>query len=394
MACIARCNRAAFVDTVKLETISSLSRVAPDQWNRLAGEDPFLAHEFLHALERTRCVGGASGWTPTHLLLKDGAQLIGAVPLYLKSHSYGEYVFDWAWADAYHRHGLEYYPKLLSAVPFTPVTGRRLLAAEDDIRDALVEGLLQLAKELRVSSLHVLFPEDTDQAALRRGGLMERHGVQFHWRNAAYARFDDFLAALNHAKRKNIRQERAKVRDAGIVFEWVEGAAISERHWSFFAQCYRNTYRAHGSSPYLKLDFFIELGKALTDRMVLIVAKRGDEPIAASFNVRGPGRLYGRYWGSIDYVPGLHFETCYYQVIEYCIARGIAVFEGGAQGEHKMARGLLPVRTHSAHWLAQPQFAEAVESFLAREGRGIEHYIDELREHTPFRRDTDTRGDV
>lgn len=373
---------------MKLETIASLSEVAPDDWNRVARDDPFVSHAFLSALEHTGCVGGATGWAPAHMLLKDRGKLVGAMPLYLKTHSYGEYVFDWAWADAYHRHGLDYYPKLLCAVPFTPVTGPRLLAATEAHRDALAAGLLQLARELRVSSAHVLFPDSPDQESLLRAGMAERRGVQFHWRNESYAAFDDFLAAMNHAKRKNIRQERRKVREAGIAFDWLEGEQITDRDWAFFAQCYRNTYRAHGSRPYLNLPFFRELGAAMPGATVLIVAKRDGAAIAASFNVRAGERLYGRYWGSTEYEPGLHFETCYYQVIEYCIARGIAYFEGGAQGEHKMARGLLPVETRSAHWLAHPQFADAIDAFLERESRGMEHYIDELREHTPFRRDT------
>jgi len=268
------------------------------------------------------------------------------------------------------------------------VTGPRLLAETDVHRDALAGGLLQLAREQRVSSAHVLFPDASDQEALLRAGMAERRGVQFHWRNESYSTFDDFLGAMNHAKRKNIRQERRKVRDAGITFDWLEGEQIGDADWAFFAQCYRNTYRAHGSRPYLNLRFFRELGAAMPEATVLIVAKRHGAAIAASFNVRAGNRLYGRYWGSTEYEPGLHFETCYYQVIEYCIARGIACFEGGAQGEHKMARGLLPVETRSAHWLAHRQFADAIDAFLEREGRGMEHYIDELREHTPFRRDT------
>lgn len=372
---------------MKLETVASLDKVSPGEWNALAGADPFVGHEFLSALERTACVGTGAGWTPTHLVLRDRRRLEAAMPLYLKTHSYGEYVFDWAWADAYHRHGIDYYPKLVCAVPFTPVTGPRLLAHTDEQRDVLVAGLLHLARELRVSSAHVLFPCVRDHEALLRAGMLARRGVQFHWRNDGYACFDDFLAAMNHAKRKNIRQERRKVRDAGITFEWLEGAQISEADWTFFSKCYRNTYRAHGSRPYLNLQFFLEFGAALPAATVLVVARRGGRRIAASLNVRAGERLYGRYWGSVEYEPGLHFETCYYQVIEYCISRGIAVFEGGAQGEHKMARGLLPVETRSAHWLAHPQFAEAVEAFLAREGRGMAHYMDELREHTPFRRD-------
>ena len=375
---------------MKLRTVTALADVPADAWNRLAGGDPFVSHAYLDLLERAGCVGERTGWTPTHLLLEDEGELAGAMPLYLKSHSYGEYVFDWAWADAYHRHGLDYYPKLLCAVPFTPVSGPRLLARSEAAREALAAGLLALARELGVSSAHVLFPTDQDQQALARAGLLERHGVQFHWRNEGYGDFEDFLGAMNHAKRKNIRQERRKVRDAGGAYEWREGAQISDAHWIFFHQCYRNTYRAHGSRPYLNLAFFRGLGEAMADHVVLVRAKREGEPLAASFNVRAGERLCGRYWGAVEYEPGLHFETCYYQVIEYCIARGIAAFEGGAQGEHKMARGLLPVATRSAHWLAHPQFSEAIEQFLAREGRGMAHYMDELREHTPFRRDTDT----
>jgi predicted N-acyltransferase len=372
-----------------LQTTDSLATVPAAAWDRLAGDDPFLGHAFLHALEATGCVGGRTGWTPTHLLLRDEGELIGAVPLYLKTHSYGEYVFDWAWANAYERSGLEYYPKLVSSVPFTPVTGRRLLAHTAQHRSTLAAGALALAREVNVSSLHFLFPVAEDRQTLAAAGLLERHGVQFHWRNAGYEDFEAFLAALNHSKRKNIRQERRKVRDAGIVFETIEGNALAPEHWRFFNQCYRNTYRAHGSTPYLNLAFFEALGDALASRVVLFVAIRGGRRIAASLCIRGADRLYGRYWGSIEYEPGLHFETCYYQPLEYCIAHGIAVFEGGAQGEHKMARGLMPVETGSAHWLAHPQFAQAVENFLAREGHGIAQYIDELAERTPFRRTGD-----
>lgn len=371
---------------MQYRTVAALADVDAAAWNRLAGDDPFLSHAYLSALEATGCVGGKTGWTPLHLLLHEGEALIGAMPLYLKDHSYGEYVFDWAWADAYYRAGHEYYPKLLSAVPFTPVTGRRLLAHTAEHRTALVTALLDVARQLKVSSAHVLFPTVEDHEVLLAAGLHARAGVQFHWQNDGYADFDGFLAAFNHAKRKNIRQERRRVRDAGISYVWREGAAIGADDWAFFAECYRNTYHAHGSRPYLNLAFFETLGRTLADNVVLVIAYRDGERLAASFNVRTVDRLYGRYWGCVDSVPGLHFETCYYQVIEYCIARRIAVFEGGAQGEHKMARGLMPVATRSAHWLAQPQFAAAVQHFLEREGRGVAHYIDELRDHTPFRR--------
>ena len=371
---------------MQYRTVAALADVDAGDWNALAGDDPFLSHAYLSALEATGCVGGKTGWTPRHLLLNEGSALVGALPLYLKDHSYGEYVFDWAWADAYYRAGHEYYPKLLSAVPFTPVTGRRLLAHTAEHRTALVTALLDVARQLKVSSAHVLFPTEGDHDVLLAAGLDARAGVQFHWQNDGYTDFDGFLAAFNHAKRKNIRQERRRVREAGISYRWREGTDIGADDWAFFAECYRNTYHAHGSRPYLNLAFFETLGRTLAGNVVLVIAYRDGERLAASFNVRTADRLYGRYWGCVESVPGLHFETCYYQVIEYCIARGIAVFEGGAQGEHKMARGLMPVATRSAHWLAHPQFAAAVQHFLEREGRGVAHYIDELRDHTPFRR--------
>jgi len=307
------------------------------------------------------------------------------MPLYAKMHSYGEYVFDWSWADAYHRHGLDYYPKLVCAVPFTPVTGRRVLAGDAAAREQLAAAALELARELDVSSLHCLFPVGEDAEALAAQGMMIRHGVQFHWSNAGYESFDAFLAGMNHDKRKKVRQERRKVRDAGITFEWREGRDITERDWAFFYRCYSRTYREHHSTPYLSLEFFQRIGRTMPENLLLVIAYRNGRPIAASFNVHDGARLYGRYWGAIEHHPVLHFETCYYQVIEYCIARGIRAFEGGAQGEHKMARGLMPVETHSAHWIARREFSAAIESFLTRESRGIAHYMDELKEHRPFR---------
>ncbi len=368
-----------------MEVVATLSGLAKDEWNALAADDPFLSHEFLSALHETGCAAADTGWLPQYLVMKQAGRLAAAMPLYLKSHSYGEYVFDWAWADAYQRHGLEYYPKLLSAIPFTPVTGRRVLAATPAQREALVDGALELAREIRASSLHVLFPDAADTALLGKRGLMVRHGVQFHWTNEDYADFDDFLSRMSHDKRKKVKQERRRVRDAGIEYEALEGESITAADWTFFNRCYRNTYRAHHSSPYLTLDFFRAIGRTMPQRLVLILARRGGDRIAASLNVHNGQRLFGRYWGCLEYHPALHFETCYYRVIEYCIARGIRTFEGGAQGEHKMARGLLPVATSSAHWLAHPQFSRAIEDFLEREGKRISHYVDELQEHTPFK---------
>jgi hypothetical protein len=373
-----------------IEVAESLARVPVDEWNRLAGGDPFVSHAFLSALHETGCASGATGWHPQYLLLKSGAALAGAMPLYLKDHSYGEYVFDWAWADAYHRHGIAYYPKLLCAVPFTPVAGARLLAATDADRDLLIRAALARARELRVSSLHCLFPTPAEARRLCGHGMMPRTTVQFHWTNRGYASFDEFLAGFSHDKRKKVKQERRKSVAAGIRFKWLEGDEIRERDWAFFHRCYRQTYREHRSTPYLNLEFFCRIGAALPRHLVLIVAERDDVPIAAALNVRSGARLCGRHWGALQHHPALHFETCYYQGIEYCIARGIAAFEGGSRGEHKLARGLLPVETCSAHWLAHPEFAAAVDQFLAREARGMKHYVDELADHSPFKSYSDS----
>ncbi len=370
---------------VTLEISGSLAVVPAEEWNRLAGGNPFLSHEFLSALHETGCASGATGWTPQYLLLKSGAALRAAMPLYLKTHSYGEYVFDWAWAEAYDRHGIAYYPKLLSAVPFTPVTGARLLATTDDDRDRLIRAALELARACRVSSLHCLFPERSEAERMVAHGMMPRTTIQFHWANRGYASFEDFLAGFTHDKRKKVRQERRKVRDAGIRFRWLEGDDIKERDWAFFHRCYRQTYREHGSSPYLNLEFFCRIGRALPGNMVMIVADRDGAPVAVSLNIRDARRLCGRYWGALEHRSGLHFENCYYQGIEYCIARGIAAFEGGSRGEHKLARGLMPVETCSAHWLSHPQFAAAIEQFLDREGRGVRNYVEELNERGPFK---------
>ena len=370
-----------------IEVADSLARVPAAEWNRLAGGNPFLSHPFLSALHETGCASSATGWHPHYLLLKSGAALTGAMPLYLKDHSYGEYVFDWAWADAYHRHGLAYYPKMLCAVPFTPVAGTRLLAATDADRDRLIRAALELTRELGASSLHCLFATRAEAERMRAHGMMPRATVQFHWKNRGYANFDAFLGEFSHDKRKKVKQERRKAAAAGVRFRWLEGDEIRERDWAFFHRCYRQTYREHRSTPYLNLDFFCRIGAALPGHLVLVVAERDGAPIAASLNIRDSDRLCGRHWGALQHHPALHFETCYYQGIEYCIARGIETFEGGSRGEHKLARGLLPVETCSAHWLAHPEFAAAVEQFLARETRGTERYVDELTDRSPFKRE-------
>jgi predicted N-acyltransferase len=323
---------------------------------------------------------------------EDGAapRLAAAMPLYAKSHSYGEYVFDWAWADAYAQHGVPYYPKLLSAIPFTPVQGARMMAESDQARALLLQIALALAEESGLSSLHILFPTDAEAALADQAGMLIRTGVQFHWQNARYASFDDFLATLSQKKRKNIRAERRHVAEAGITLRRLRGPEIQPEHWQFFHRCYRQTYREHHSTPYLNLDFFQRIGAAMSEHLLLVLAEREGHPIAASLvfydDAPGVSALYGRYWGALEHHACLHFEASYYQPLEFCIERGIGTFEGGAQGEHKMARGFLPVATRSAHWLAHPSFADAVERFLEREGQGIESYLDELNERNPYAR--------
>ncbi len=379
---------------LRARVLDDLSGVAAADWTRLAGGHPLLSHEFFHALHQTGCAAAASGWLPQFLTLWDEAapngasgsaapRLRAAMPLYLKSHSYGEYVFDWAWADAYQRHGLDYYPKLLAAIPFSPVSGPRLLAATDAERAALVRAALALAHN--ASSLHVLFPQPQEAALMQAAGMMLRSSVQFHWTNPGYGSFDEFLSRMSHDKRKKIKQERRKVRDAGVSFRRLRGDEIKESDWALFARCYNRTYRAHRSTPYLSLDLFQRLGQTMPRHVLLIVAELEGKPIASALNLYSQETLYGRYWGALQYLPCLHFETCYYQALEFCIEEKIKVFEGGAQGEHKLARGFLPVKTLSAHWLAPPEFSDAVARFLEREHQGIERYVDELDEHSPFK---------
>jgi len=366
-----------------LRVAESLAGVPAERWNALTGGNPFLRHEFLCALTDTGCASARTGWLPQFLLLERDGALAGAMVLFVKSHSRGEYVFDWAWADAYARHGLAYYPKLLCAVPFTPVAGPRLLAADDAARGALAAAALEAAQEF--SSLHVLFAPDAEARLLHQAGMLLRRTVQFHWTNQGYADFEAFLARMSHQRRKNIRQERRRVREAGVSFRWLRGTEIGKREWEFFHRCYRNTYSAHGSRPYLSLEFFLRIGAAMPEHSLLILAERGGAPLASAFNVVTAEAVFGRYWGAIEHVPLLHFETCYYQAIEFAIAQGLRRFEGGAQGEHKLFRGLLPVEALSAHWLAHPRFARAIEDYLERETQGVARYVDELNEHTPFK---------
>jgi predicted N-acyltransferase len=369
--------------------VSSLDEVGPDAWDGLVAtqveRNPFLSYAFLDALHASGSASESTGWQPHYLTLWRGKLLEAALPLYLKSHSYGEYVFDWAWADAYRRNGLAYYPKLLSAIPFTPVSGSRLLARDEDGRKALIEALCALQERSGLSSTHLLFPPEDQARQLQQAGFLLRSGVQFHWINRGYRDFADFLESLERKKRKNIRAERRKVQEAGIVFRLVPGSQASAADWRFFKRCYDRTYATHYSTPYLNLDFFRRIGAAMPQHLLLVIAERDGKPLASSLVIHDEHTLYGRYWGTLEDIPFLHFETAYYQPLEFCIARGLERFEGGAQGEHKMARGFLPHKTWSAHWLAHPAFADAVEHFLRREAGGIDAYIDELDERNPFR---------
>ncbi len=367
-------------------------------WNALLAAQPsptpFMRHEYLAALHASGSAVPATGWAPSFLTLEQGGRLAAAVALYAKSHSYGEYVFDWAWADAYRRHGLRYYPKLLGAVPFTPVPGTRLLARDAQARAALVQALGRLAEgDRRLSSAHLLFVDETDRAVLQQAGWLMRQGVQFHWVQDEADPAPDFaalLGRLQREKRKKIQQERRRVAEQGVVFSVHEGDAITEPLWDFFHHCYTLTYAAHHSTPYLTRDFFARMAATMPAHWLMFVARRGGEqgdPIAASLIAidRPRGAAWGRYWGATEAVSCLHFEACYYQPLAWCLAQGFRRFEGGAQGEHKMARGLLPVATHSAHWLRDARFADAVAEFLGREGEGVAAYVDELRERSPFK---------
>jgi uncharacterized protein len=408
------------------------------EWNALLAlqpaPTPFMQHAYLAALHESGSATPETGWSPAFVTLWRGGELHAACALYRKDHSYGEYVFDWAWANAYEQHGLRYYPKALIAAPFTPVPGTRLLARNAVARTALVQALLGWCREEKLSSLHMLFGDDADVAASAEAGMMLRHTVQFHWKNKTptlpavrsslppegarlalgrpsgetstpgYASFDDFLATLAQDKRKKIRQERRKVADAGVTFRWSVGHDIAASDWDFFYRCYERTYLEHGNAPYLSRDFFRRMADTLPEHWLLFVAERSGQAIASSliaiqqeptpasgiFDSKNraftsPKVAWGRYWGALQRVDCLHFEACYYQPLAWCIEHGFTRFEGGAQGEHKMARALMPVKTTSAHWLAHPAFADAVERFLAREGQGIENYLEHLGERSPFR---------
>jgi uncharacterized protein len=407
---------------------SSPMEIDAAQWNALLSSSdaptPFMRHEYLAALHISGSAVAETGWQPQFMTLyaADGAELLAACPLYVKDHSYGEYVFDWAWARAYQENGLPYYPKAVVAVPFTPVPGSRFLCKKGFQPAYLLREALSFCEQLKLSSVHALFASEADQAVCSAAKLMQRETVQFHWSNQGYTSFDEFLASLSQDKRKKIRAERRKVSEAGVTWRSSRGTDITDADWNFFYTCYERTYLEHGNTPYLTPEFFEAMQREMPQNWLLFIAERAGQSIASSLialhepvenseNTINSIALhaysmpaisskslkkvaYGRYWGAVQRVDSLHFEACYYQPLQWCIAHGFDCFEGGAQGEHKMARGLLPVVTQSAHWLAHPQFASAVDRFLERERAGIGEYVDHLTQRSPFREPTEREQSV
>lgn len=378
-------------DRLTLRVVDRLTKVPAAAWDACAGDHPFVAHAFLQALEESGSATAETGWLPQYLLLEDGdGRLVGAAPLYVKSHSYGEYVFDHGWAEAYERTGGRYYPKLQVAVPFTPVPGPRLLLRPEADRDAmrlLIAGLLEVAKRTEMSSLHVTFPTAVECDALVEAGFLRRIGRQFHWENQNYRSFDDFLSALNARKRKQIKRERRDA-NAAVEIELLSGGDLKPRHWDAFFRFYTSTSGRKWGSPYLTREFFDLLGERMADRVLLVMAKNDGRYVAGALNLIGPDTLYGRNWGCIGDFPFLHFEACYYRAVEFAIARGLKRVEAGAQGPHKIQRGYLPQPTYSAHWIRDPGFRRAVADFLRREAVMVENEMDEMEQSlSPFRRE-------
>ncbi len=376
---------------MRLTVHDSIDDIPAAEWNALDSQgNPFVRHEFLAALEHNDCVGERFGWLPQHLTAHDDAgRLLGAAPLYLKDNSYGEFVFDWAWAEAYERAGMRYYPKLVSAMPYTPAPGPRLLtaagAARPAVTGALIQGTLEHAERHGVSSLHWLFTTDEETGLLEQQGLMRRTGCQFHWFNEGFADFDDFLATFTSSKRKKLKRERRRAVEAGLEIEIVHGHQASDEQIAVAEMFYRTTFDKKWGFATLNLGFFQEVARTMGPQLVLVLARDAGRYVAGAICFRGEDALYGRHWGCVAEYHSLHFELCYYQGIDYCIREGLSRFEPGAQGEHKVGRGFRPTPTWSAHWIANPQFRNAIEDFVAREARGMDHYMQELSEHLPFR---------
>jgi predicted N-acyltransferase len=381
--------------TATLRLVGRLADVPAADWDACAGGDnPFLAHAFLLALEESGSANTKTGWAPHHLVLDDAhGRPIGCVPMYLKNHSYGEYVFDHGWANALEQAGGRYYPKLQVAVPFTPVPGLRLLVRPDAPWDAtartLLAGCLEVARQSKVSSLHMTFCTEAEWRFLGDNGLLQRTGEQFHWENKGYATFDDFLSDLTARKRKAVKKERHEATENGIAIEVVSGTAIAQSHWDAMFGFYMDTGGRKWGTPYLNRAFFRRLGEVMPNNVVLMLAKRSGRYIAGALNLKGIDTLYGRYWGCSEEHRFLHFELCYYQAIDYAIVHGLKRVEAGAQGPHKLARGYLPKTTYSAHWIADPGFRRAVAEYLIRERAAVAAEIEALALHSPFRQEPD-----
>ncbi|CAN5302520.1 GNAT family N-acetyltransferase [soil metagenome] len=378
---------------LQIGSCKSLDRLSAGQWQALCGTDhPFLSYRFLAGLERHGCVGDDTGWHPRHVVATDRHGVVGVLPLYEKTHSWGEFVFDWGWAQAHRQAGLAYYPKLVATVPFTPAGTRRFLVRGDadrrQITSCLLEAALTRIRSGKASSLHLLFLDETEREILRDHGAILRKDCQFHWHNRGYSDFEDFLDGFSSAKRKKVRRERRRVAEAGVEFEVLPGHSIDEALWGDIDRFYSGTFEQRGRLPYLSRSFFEDIGHAPDSGLIVILGRRSGQPLAAAICFRSADTLYGRYWGSTADMHSLHFETCYYQGIELCIREGLARFEPGTQGEHKISRGFTPVETWSAHWLADSAFAGAVRHFVEREQEYIDEYIAAVHAHSPYRRET------
>lgn len=375
---------------LELKIHTQISAIGRDCWNRLCGTDyPFLRYDFLHALEESASVSPKTGWQPLHLVVERQNQAIAVMPLYLKTHSYGEYVFDWSWADAYQRHGLDYYPKLVTAIPFTPATGPRIGSNESTttLLPVFLNAIEQLAQRFDASSWHSLFIDSDLRQSMAASNLTLRLGTQYHWFNEAFDSFEHFLEKFASRKRKNIRRERQKVADHQISLRRIEGADITPELLDTFYAFYQNTYLKRGRTGYLTPAFFQLLHQTMPEQLLLVIAEKDGQPVAGALSLKSSSTLYGRYWGCKDDYDSLHFETCYYQGIEYCIEQGLKRFDPGAQGEHKIQRGFQPIETWSGHWIRHPGFAEAIDKAMEQERAAMRDQINELTRWLPFRKD-------
>lgn len=376
---------------MEIKQITAINEIDSKSWNKLAGDNyPFMRHEFLLALEESGCVSAKTGWQPMHLLVSDDKGLIAGMPLYLKSHSRGEFVFDHQWVYAYGQHGRDYFPKWLTAIPFTPCQGLRIAmrdkADQELVARKLVDFIKAASEQNSISSWHCLFPVRGQLEALRKQGLYIREGVQFQWFNKGYASFDDFLATLSSAKRKMLKRERRKVTEQGVEMIHLSGHEVSERQWQVFYDFYSTTYFKHGMSPYLNLDFFLMCAASMGNKMLMVFALNDGDYVGAALSFIGNDTLYGRYWGCREEFNVLHFEACYYQGLDYCIANGLQRFDSGAQGEHKIARGFEPITTYSAHWFQDERFGKAIGQFLAREKVAVQNYREDAADYLPFKK--------